>query len=53
MTLSQQELEENCIYFIENKNLEKVKQFLSSGFNIHSMLHSRYNIWVFELFFLK
>ena len=46
MSITQRQLEENCIYDIEKNNLEKVKQFLSSGFNINSFFRSNYKLWV-------
>lgn len=45
MSITQRQLEENCIYDIEKNNLEKVKQFLSSGFNINSFFRSNYKLW--------
>lgn len=46
--MNRQVLEENCICSIEKNNLEKVKQFLSSGFNINSFLTTRNKIWVIK-----
>jgi hypothetical protein len=45
-TINQQELEEIFICSIEKNNLDKLKQFLSSGFNVNSFLRSRNKIWV-------
>ena len=46
MSAQQQSLEQKCIYAIESNELEKMKQYLSSG-NIHvnSILTSRHKIW--------
>jgi hypothetical protein len=46
MSISQQQLEENCICEIEKDNLDKFKKILSSGFNINSFLRSKKEYWV-------
>ena len=46
MSISQQQLEENCIYEIEKDNLDKFQKILSSGFNINSVLRSKTEYWV-------
>ncbi len=43
---NQTDLEEKILDSIETNNLEKVKQFLSGGVNVNSLLRSRRNIWV-------
>lgn len=39
--ISPQDLEEICLSSIEKNNVEKLKQFLSTGFNVNSFLRSR------------
>ena len=46
MSISQQQLEENCICEIEKDNLDKFKKILSSGFNVNSVLRSKTEYWV-------
>lgn len=46
MSISQQQLEENCICEIEKDNLDKFKKILSSGFNINSVIRSKTEYWV-------
>lgn len=52
MSINKLELDEKCIYEIEKQNLDKVKQFLSSGININSILRSKNEFWV-KIFFNK
>ena len=45
MSYFQQTIEENCILSIENNDLDKVKQYISSGnLNVNSILTSRHGI---------
>jgi hypothetical protein len=49
MSITQLELEENCIQSIEKNNIEKLKQYLSSGgFSVNSFLRGKQMIWVNE-----
>lgn len=50
MSINKLELDEKCIYEIEKQNLDKVKQFLSSGININSILRSKNVFWVNIIF---
>ena len=46
MSIYQQTIEQNCILSIESDNLEKVKQYLSTGYlNANSILTSRHKIF--------
>jgi len=46
MSIYQQTIEQNCILSIESDDLEKVKQYLSTGYlNVNSILTSRHKIW--------
>lgn len=45
MSINQIDKEEFCINSIEKDNLDKLKQFLSSGITINSFLRSRRKIW--------
>lgn len=45
MSVRQKELEEIFIINIYKNNIEKVKQFLSSGISVDTILHSRQIIW--------
>ena len=45
MSVVQQDIEENFINSIENNNVDKIKQFLSSGYHVNSFLRSRHIIW--------
>ncbi len=46
VSMRQKELEEIFISNIEKNNLDKVKQFLSSGISVDTILHSHQLIWV-------
>jgi hypothetical protein len=46
VSLRQKELEEIFISNIEKNNIDKVKQFLSSGISVDTILHSHQLIWV-------
>lgn len=45
MSFSQMDLEESCVLSIEANNLDKVKQFLSSGYSVNSFIRSRNRFW--------
>lgn len=45
MSINQIDKEELCINSIEKDNLDKLKQFLSSGITVNSFLRSRRKIW--------
>lgn len=45
MSLSQIELEQDCINSIESDNIDRIKQLVSSAFSVNAFLRSKHKIW--------